>query len=296
MKPRFLFIFLLTIGMEVTFAQTPLFNWQGHRGCRGLMPENTIPAFLKALDYGVNTLELDVVISKDKKVVVSHDPYFHPDFSIKPDGTPVPKSPKIVLYDLTYDEIKRYDVGSNGNASFLEQQKQKTYKPLLSEMIEAVEAYRVKNKLPFFLYNIEIKSEEKEYDKSQPQPAEFSDLVYQEIMAQLPPERVVLQSFDFNVLKHWKKQIDAGKYKKVALSALVANAKGIEKNIEDLGFTPEIYSPYYLLLSTERVQQLHKMGMQVVPWTINTTEEMRKVKAMGVDGIITDYPNRIPKS
>jgi glycerophosphoryl diester phosphodiesterase len=206
----------------------------------------------------------------------------------------VPKSPKIVLYDLSYDQIKRYDVGSNGNANFPEQQKQKTYKPLLREMIEAVEAYRVKNKLPLFLYNIEIKSEEKEYDKSQPQPAEFSDLVYQEIMAQLPPERVVLQSFDFNVLKHWKKQIDAGKYKKVALSALVANAKGIDKNVEDLGFIPEIYSPYHLLLSTERVQQLHKMGVQVVPWTVNTTEEMLKVKAMGVDGIITDYPNRIP--
>lgn len=294
MKPYFILFFLMSIIQRAALAQPATFNWQGHRGCRGLMPENTIPAFLKALDYGVATLELDVVISKDKKVVVSHDPYFHPDFSIKPDGTPVPKSPKIVLYDLSYDQIKRYDVGSNGNANFPEQQKQKTYKPLLREMIEAVEAYRVKNKLPLFLYNVEIKSEEKEYDKSQPQPAEFSDLVYQEIMAQLPPERVVLQSFDFNVLKHWKKQIDAGKYKKVALSALVANAKGIEKNVEDLGFIPEIYSPYHLLLSTERVQQLHKMGVQVVPWTVNTTEEMLKVKAMGVDGIITDYPNRIP--
>ena len=294
MKPYFILFFLMSIIQRAALAQRATFNWQGHRGCRGLMPENTIPAFLKALDYGVATLELDVVISKDKKVVVSHDPYFHPDFSIKPDGTPVPKSPKIVLYDLSYDQIKRYDVGSNGNANFPEQQKQKTYKPLLREMIEAVEAYRVKNKLPLFLYNIEIKSEEKEYDKSQPQPEEFSDLVYQEIMAQLPPERVVLQSFDFNVLKHWKKQIDAGKYKKVALSALVANAKGIEKNVEDLGFIPEIYSPYHLLLSTERVQQLHKMGVQVVPWTVNTTEEMLKVKAMGVDGIITDYPNRIP--
>lgn len=296
MKSYFLFLFLITMGLETTFAQSSSFNWQGHRGCRGLMPENTIPAFLKALEYGVTTLELDVVISKDKQVVVSHDPYFHPDFSIAPDGTPVPKNPKIVLYELPYEEIKRYDVGSNGNTHFPEQQKIRTYKPLLRDMIKAVEAYRVKNQLPLFLYNIEIKSEEKEYDKSQPQPAEFSDLVYKELSSLLAPERIVLQSFDFNVLKYWKKQIEAGVYKKIALSALVANAKGIEKNIEDLGFTPDIYSPYYLLLSAERVQQLHKMGVQVVPWTVNSTEEMVKIKAMGVDGIITDYPNRIPKS
>jgi glycerophosphoryl diester phosphodiesterase len=290
------FLFLsLSLAMQVSFSQKIHFNWQGHRGCRGLMPENTIPAFLKALDLGVNTLELDVVISKDRQVVVSHDPYFHPDFSIAPSGTPVQKKTKIILYELPYEEIKRYDVGSNGHPGFPEQQKLKTYKPLLSEVIQATEAYRMKNNIPLFWYNIEIKSEEKEYNLSQPQPALFSDLVYNEISNLLSPDRVVVQSFDFNILKYWKKQIEAGKYKKVMLAALVGNVKGIEKNLEDLGFKPDVYSPYFQLINASKVQQLHAMGIQVIPWTINTTEEMKRIQDMGVDGIITDYPNRIPK-
>ena len=282
--------------MQTSFSQKFTFNWEGHRGCRGLMPENTIPAFLKALDLGVNTLELDVVISKDRQVVVSHDPYFHPDFSIDPDGKPVPKGANVFLYHLDYDQIKKYDVGSNGNPGFPEQQKLKIHKPLLGEVIQAVEAYQREKKYSPVWYNIEIKSEEKEYDISQPQPAPFSDLVYAEITPLLPPERIVIQSFDFTVLKYWKKEIDAGIYKKVTLAALVANLKGIEKNLEELGFKPDVYSPYFQLINSKKVKQLHAMGIQVIPWTVNASEDMKRIKAMGVDGIITDYPNRIPKS
>lgn len=284
------------LAMQTSFSQKVTFSWEGHRGCRGLMPENTIPAFLKALDLGVNTLELDVVISKDRQVVVSHDPYFHSDFSIDPAGKSVPKGTTIILYQLNYDQIKQYDVGSNGNPGFPEQQKLKTYKPLLREVIQAVEAYRERKNLPPVGYNIEIKSEEKQYDVSQPQPAPFSDLVYAEIAQRLPPDRIIIQSFDFAVLKHWKKQIDAGIYKKVTLAALVANLKGIDKNLAELGFKPDVYSPYFQLINSKKVKQLHRMGIQVIPWTVNTTEEMKKIKTMGVDGIITDYPNRIPKS
>lgn len=281
--------------MQISFAQKAVFNWQGHRGCRGLMPENTIPAFLKALDLGVNTLELDVVISKDHQVVVSHDPYFHPDFSIDPSGRPVPKRPKINLYELTYDQIKGYDVGSNGNPAFPEQQKVKACKPLLSELIQAVETYRKDKNIPLFWYNIEVKSEESEYDRSQPQPSVFSDLVYAEIIKSLPADRVILQSFDFSILKYWNEQIEAGLYQKVTLAALVSNLKGIDRNLEKLGFIPEVYSPYFQLLTAEKVQILHARGMKVIPWTVNTTTEMRRIKNMGVDGIITDYPDRIPR-
>ncbi|AEI47056.1 glycerophosphodiester phosphodiesterase [Runella slithyformis] len=281
--------------MQLSIAQTADFNWQGHRGCRGLMPENTIPAFLKALDLGVTTLELDVVISKDRRVVVSHEPYFHPDFSIDPNGRPVPRSPKINLYELTYDEIKGYDVGSKGNPDFPQQQKIKVAKPLLSEMIQAVESYRKDKNIPLFWYNIEIKSEESEYDQSQPQPSVFSDLVYAEIIRSLPVDRVIVQSFDFAVLRYWKQQIEAGNYQKVTLAALVSNLKGIDRNLEKLGFLPEVYSPYFQLLTSEKVQMLHDRGMKVIPWTVNTTAEMRRIQNMGVDGIITDYPDRIPR-
>ena len=276
-------------------SQTPPFDWQGHRGCRGLMPENTIPAFVKALELGVNTLELDVVISKDGQVVVSHEPYFNPDISTAPNGQLVPKGSKINLYEMAYTDIKKYDVGTRGNAAFAEQQKMPAHKPLLAEVIKVVEDYRKKHKLAAFGYNIELKSEADEYDKWQPQPAVFCDLVYKILATNTLFERVTVQSFDFNILKHWKKQTDAGAYKKVAISALVSNLEGIEKNIENLGFKPDVYSPYYKLLNTEKVKQLHVLGIKVIPWTVNTAAEMTNLQQMGVDGIITDYPNRIPR-
>ncbi len=276
-------------------AQTQNFDLQGHRGCRGLMPENSWPAFEKALELGVTTLEMDVVISKDRQVVVSHEPHFLNSYALDPDGKPIEKGKGDNLYTLDYAQIRKYDIGSKGNAAFPEQQKIKTYKPLLSEVLQKAEAYcRAHNRLPV-AYNIEIKSEESEYDKSQPQPAAFSDLVYEVIKTNVPPERVTLQSFDFEVLKYWQKQMQTGKYEKVKLSALVSNLKGIDKNLDDLGFKPAIYSPNYKLISKEKVAQLHGKGIQVIPWTVNEIDAMRKVKAMGVDGLITDYPDRYLK-
>lgn len=272
----------------------PTFDLEGHRGCRGLMPENTVPAFLKALDIGVNTLEMDVVISKDSQVIVSHEPYFNAAFSIDPDGKPVTKSEQknLILYQMTYADIKRYDVGSNGNPAYPEQQKLKTYKPLLSEVIEQAEAYRKAKNLPLFQYNIELKSESSEYNRSQPEPAAFCNLVQAIVKKQLSPERVVIQSFDFAILKQWKKEAEAGNYPTVRLSALVENLRSPEKNLEELGFKPEIYSPHYRLLSKDKIARLHERTIKVIPWTVNQRDNMTRLKAWGVDGLITDYPNR----
>lgn len=272
----------------------PTFDLQGHRGCRGLMPENTIPAFTKALDLGVTTLELDVVISKDRQVVVSHEPYFNSAFSIRPDGKPVEKNEEksLNLYQMDYADIKRYDVGSNGNPAYPEQQKLKIYKPLLSEVIEQAEAYRKAKNGPTFSYNIELKSEPSEYNKSQPEPASFCDLVQVIIGRQLPAGRVTIQSFDFAILKHWKQQVDAGKYPKVRLAALVENLRSPEKNLEELGFKPDIYSPNYRLLSQDKITRMHGQGINVIPWTVNQRDDMVRLKTWGVDGLITDYPDR----
>ena len=275
-------------------AQAP-FDLQGHRGCRGLMPENSWPAFEKALELGVTTLEMDVVIAKDGQVVVSHEPYFLASYCLKPDGSPILKGEKINLHTLTYEEIKRYDTGSKGNPDFPEQKKIKTHKPLLSEVLAKVEAYCRTHNRPAVNYNIEIKSEVSEYGISQPRPAEFSELVYRVIKSKVPLDRVTLQSFDFDVLKYWQKQMQAGKYEEVKLAALVSNLKGIEANLENLGFTPAIYSPYYKLLSVDKVQKLHEKGMQVIPWTVNEVQAMKDVKSMGVDGLISDYPDRYLK-
>jgi glycerophosphoryl diester phosphodiesterase len=264
---------------------------------------------LKALDLGVTTLELDVVISKDQQVVVSHEPYFNANFSIAPDGKPVDKKEQknLVLYKMNYADIKRYDVGSRGNSAYPEQQKVKTYKPLLAEVIEQAEAYRREKNLRPFGYNIELKSEPSEYNKSQPEPALFCDLVQAIIQKKIAPhrvtpdrvhpdrvhpDRITIQSFDFAMLRQWKQQADAGAYPKVRLAALVENLRSPEKNLDELGFTPDIYSPYYKLLSQDKIKRMHDKHIKIIPWTVNQRDDMKRLKGWGVDGLITDYPDR----
>ncbi|WP_461107886.1 glycerophosphodiester phosphodiesterase family protein [Spirosoma koreense] len=288
------FSFLINLGHP-----KPAFDLQGHRGCRGLRPENTLSAFLKALDLGVTTLEMDVVISQDHQVVVSHEPYFSAAYSVDPTGKPVTKKDqkKLQLYQMSYTDIRQYDVGANGNPAYPQQQKVRTYKPLLSEVIEQAEAYRKIKNLPTFSYNIEIKSDPDEYAKSQPDPATFCNLVQAVLknqiqLGRISTDRIIIQSFDFNTLRYWKQQANLGHYPDIRVSALVQNLRSPEKNIAQLGFRPDIYSPNFHLLSKRRLDQLHTRGILVIPWTVNNLRDMKRLKEWGVDGIITDYPDR----
>jgi len=267
-------------------AQQKGLDIQGHRGARGLMPENTIPAFKRAIDEGVTTLELDVVITKDKQVVVSHEPYMSASICNKPNGEPVTKGDEFNIYEMTYAQVAAFDCGSRGNSRFPEQEKRAIQKPLLSEMIKASEAYAEEKGVAPLNYNIEIKSSPKGDGEDHPEVAEFSALVNKTIEAYLPRSRYTLQSFDFRVLKYWHEE-----YPEVTLVALIENMNSVQKNLEDLGFTPEIYSPYFKLLNGKKVEEIHELGMKVVPWTVNTVDEMRSMIDLGVDGIITDYPN-----
>ena len=284
-----LIVFLLVcFTLSCANAQEPL-DIQGHRGARGLMPENSIPAFMRALKEGVTTLELDVVITGDKQVLVSHDPYMLSDICAKPNGEPVTRGEvkELNIYQMPYSEVVRYDCGSRGNARFPEQEKTATVKPLLADVINMVEDYLAANKLPKVGYNIEIKSVESEYGLSQPNVDEFSELVLEVIGERLKNDRFTIQSFDFNVLKHLNQSNP-----EVRLVALVENAKGIEANLEALGFTPEVYSPYYIRLNKKDIDLIHEKGMKVIPWTVNDRKDMERLVADGVDGIITDYPDR----
>lgn len=287
-------VLLLTYCLLSFSSVAQVFDIEGHRGSRGLMPENTIPAFKKALDLGVTTLEMDVCISKDLQVVVSHEPYMNALYVSKPDGSPITKEEEsnFNLFKMTYSEIKQFDTGKRGNERFPEQQKMAVHKPLLSETIQACEAYIKEKGLKPVRYNIEIKSEESEYGISQPKTVEvFSDLVYQVIIHNLSADRVILQSFDFNVLKHWHSQILSKQYQNIELSALVEKLDA-QATFSALGFLPSYYSPYFKILTKEEVQFCHEKQVKVVPWTINTVEEMKQTKALGVDGLISDYPNR----
>lgn len=285
-------LLLLMLSINASAQYIPKFDVQGHRGARGLRPENTIPAFLIALDSGVTTLELDVVITKDKQVVVSHEPWMSPSICLDPTGNPIPEKSekKFNIYQMTYAEVKAFDCGSKGNEKFPEQQKIKTVKPLLSDVIIAVDVH-TKNFTQYEVdYNIEIKSSPEGDGKFHPSVQEYSDIVYKLLDQYLPLERIVIQSFDFRVLKYWRDQ-----YPEIRLAALVENLKSVETNLNDLGFSPSIYSPHYKLLTKEKVDYLHHRRIRVIPWTVNEVSEMLSMKGMGTDGFITDYPDRARK-
>lgn len=262
------------------------FDLQGHRGARGLMPENTWPAFENALQLGVNTLEMDVVISQDKRVVVSHEPWFNPAICLKPNGEAINADEKISLYQLPYNEIARYDCGSLGNVRFPEQEKIKVNKPLLQDILDKTELFARKYNQKPAAFNIEIKSEPGLEGSFQPDVAEFSDLVY-EVVSLVPRDRLTIQSFDFRVLRYFHQ-----KYPDVRLAALVEDKITAAQALEKLGFEPQIYSPEQVLLSPEEIEFLHKKNIQVIPWTVNETTDMQKLLDWGVDGLITDYPDR----
>ncbi len=265
-------------------------DMQGHRGARGLMPENTIPAFLRALEEGVTTLELDVVISKDNQVVVSHEPYMSSSICTKPNGEPVgsDESKELNMYQMTFEQISQYDCGLRGNERFPQQEKMAVSKPLLSEVIKASEDYVKENGLAPVSYNIELKSKESGDNLYHPTVDQFSSLVKELLDQHLTVDRYTIQSFDFRVLQYWYEN-----YQDVQLVVLIENMKSIKDNIKDLGFKPEVYSPYYKLLSEKKIRECHDMGMKVIPWTVNELADMRELIRDGVDGIITDYPNLI---
>ncbi|UZR95181.1 glycerophosphodiester phosphodiesterase family protein [Chondrinema litorale] len=267
------------------------FDLQGHRGCRGLFPENSIAAFKKALELGVNTMELDLAVSKDSLLVVSHEPWFSASICTDSLGNDISEEEEKAynIHQHTYEEVARYDCGSKGNPRFPEQNKMKQTKPLLDSAITFIESYIKENNLPEVDYNIEIKSDEAGDNLYHPSPAVYSDLVYNFLeQTGIAPERITIQSFDLRVLKYWNEHY-ASKYKN---AFLVANKNTFEENIAELGFKPAIYSPAYQMLDSTSVNEIHSASMLAIPWTVNEQAEMQKLLTWGVDGIITDYPDR----
>ncbi len=267
------------------------FDVQGHRGARGLLPENTIPAFLKALELGVTTLEMDAVISADSQVVVSHEPWFSGTICTQPDGEPVPVEQERTfrLYAMTYDEIARYDCGSRGHPRFPEQQPMKVAKPRLADVLAAAEAYTRAHGLPPVQYNIETKSTPEGDGYFHPPPDVFTRLLYDVVAGAGVADRTILQSFDVRTLRYAR---EAGLPLRLALLVEAQDDPGLEANLARLGFTPHIYSPDYRLVDAALVEAVHARGMHLIPWTVNDVPTMRRLRDLGVDGLITDYPDR----
>jgi glycerophosphoryl diester phosphodiesterase len=287
---------LWTISLLLTLLlpsmQTPAFDWQGHRGARGLAPENTIPAFLHALQYpAITTLELDVVISRDSQVVVSHEPWLSHEICLYPDGKKIKKkeAAALNLFEMPYDHIRQYDCGMKGHPRFPHQEAMPAYKPTLRETVYAIQRYCRQQYRAMPAFNIELKARPSWDDRYTPAPEAFVRLVYAEIQELGIAQRATLQSFDPRILRELHRTDSS-----LTLSFLLEKSFQLEDVEKTLGFRPAIISPHHKLVSPLLVQQCRQRGMRVIPWTVNETARMKALRDMGVDGIITDYPNRIP--
>jgi glycerophosphoryl diester phosphodiesterase len=272
--------------------QKPAFDVQGHRGCRGLMPENTIPAMLKALDLGVTTLELDVVITKDNKVLVSHEPWFEAGITTKPDGSFIKPGEDMQynIFQMNYEEIVKYDVGMKPHPRFPQQQKIKAIKPLLADLFDSVAENMKTRRRPFPYFNIETKCLPAGDGRFHPKPEEIVELLMAVIKEKQLEERVIIQSFDFRTLKYLHE-----KYPSIKTAMLIEDSdeNDFDGQLTKLGYTPEYYSPNHTLVDDKLVKQCHDKGMKIIPWTVNDTKQFKKLKKLGIDGVITDYPDKI---
>jgi len=268
------------------------FDKQGHRGCRGIMPENTIAGMMAALDQGVTTLEMDIVFTKDKEAVLSHEPFFNHEISTKPDGRFVTEAEEksLNIYGMSYEEVRKFDVGLKPHPRFPQQKKLKASKPLLTDLADSIEQYLKSHQRALPYFNIETKTDSATDNIYHPAPEEFVDELMKVIYLKKIDDRVTIQSFDFRTLQYLHR-----KYPLIKTAALIEDfdTRGIKDQLEALGFNPAIYSPNYNLVSGDLVKICHQEGIKIIPWTVNDKNSIEKLRKMGVDGIITDFPSLI---
>jgi len=280
---KFIFVVLTlafsTAGAWADGAKAPLVH--GHRGTRGLRPENTLPAFSEALRVGTDFLELDMDVTKDNVVVVSHEPKVTPERCLAPDGKRLEKA--IPIRSLTFEELRKYDCGSLPNPKFPRQVPVPgTPMPSLDEVFSLVEnsTYPAAAKAGF---NIETKIFPSQPELS-PAPAEFAKLVMDVVSKHHMGKRVIVQSFDVRTLKEVKK-IDSS----ILTSQLTDDdLLDVVPALKAAG--TDIWSPNGDWITPELVKEVHAAGIQVAPWTLDTPKEWDLAIAAGVDAIITDYP------
>jgi glycerophosphoryl diester phosphodiesterase len=282
------------------------FDLQGHRGARGLAPENTLAAFRTALDLGVTTLETDLAVTKDDVLVISHDPLLNPDLVRGPDGKWIDAGPPI--RSLTVAELKRYDIGRLNPAAKYAQQfpEQKPVDgerfPTLAEFFAAAG--------PDVRFNIEIKTDPTKPDLTV-DPNRFAQLAVDAIRLGKAGRRSTIQSFDWRGLIEARRlapeiatgclSIESNNMDTVGRASgqpspwlagldLAAHGGSVPRLASQAGCA--VWSPFWRNATAENVKEAQALGLKVVPWTVNNSSEMTRLIDIGVDGLITDYPDR----
>ncbi len=250
----------------------------GHRGCRALYPENSLEGFQYVLELGIQGIELDVVVSKDNQVVVSHEPWMHRQYCTDPNNKEITK--EYNLFQMNYDQIKQFDTGSKFYLSYPLQKKIPTYKPLLKEVIELCNNYE--HELFFIL---ELKSERHWVNQYQPSLIKYVKLVEEVLQKIGYKHNLLIQSFDPQILNTYHYF-----YPDHCFGLLVENDLSIDQNLHLLDFRPHFYNQEFIYYTKSQIDYLHSLGIQTVAWTVNDYDIGEKLAEWKIDGIITDNP------
>lgn len=301
---------LLAMALNVSMASA--FDLQGHRGARGLAPENTIAGFERALAIGVTTLELDLGMTKDGVIVVSHDPHLNADITRRPDGQFL-SGPGPAIRSLSFDELQRYDVGrikpgSAYAARFPEQRAVDGARiPALTEVFALVR----RSEAGHIRFNIETKLTPAS-GADTPDPETFARAVATLVRDAGLAARVTVQSFDWRTLVALRKT--APDIERACLTIESADEDNIARgqpgpsawtagfDIDDVGGSvPQlvqaagcaVWSPYVRNVTAATLTEAKSLGLKTIPWTVNEPADMERLIGLGVDGLISDYPDRL---
>lgn len=281
------YVLLFIVGFQITYSQAQSVQSHevfAHRGFRGLHPENTIQAMKKTLAYGA-ILELDLAITADKQVVVSHDPILNPKLTTSQDGAVLEKEPKNVIYQMDYETIRTFDVGIKPNPDFPDQERYQAHIPLFKEMIDSVETYAESLSLDAPRYFVETKLNEKTDGKNHPSPQEFVDLMMQVVDEKQIHDRLIVQSFDPRTLQILRRQ-----HPEIKLAFLARSGTSLKENLKWLGFVPDYYSINSTDIDADLVTQCKAIEVQLIVGNCNDYSEIVRTANLGVHRVITDFP------
>jgi glycerophosphoryl diester phosphodiesterase len=301
-------IFLAILATTALGAQNAAaFDLQGHRGARGLAPENTLPAFERALAIGVSTLELDVGLTADGVVVIAHDPYLNPLITRDAAGQWLPGSKGPLIRSLSLAQLQAHDVGriqpgtpyasTFGNQQPLDG----TRIPTLATLFERVKLLGAGS----VRFNIETKlNPEQPGDTAS--PGQMTEALLKVVRDAGMLGRVSIQSFDWRTLQIVQRLEPS--IPTVYLSIQTTNSNNINSGVWTAGFRiaehasvpamvkaagGAVWAPNGGAVTQALVQQAQALGLKVIPWTINQAAELERLIGWGVDGLITDYPDRL---
>jgi glycerophosphoryl diester phosphodiesterase len=305
-------VWCLLIGGRLMSGEALAFDIEAHRGGRALFPENTLVAFANALSMGVDTLELDIGVTRDGAIVISHERGLNPDLARGPDGK-YAAPPGTPFVQMTLEEVRRFDVGqlrpgSRYAAQFPDQKSvAATRIPTLKELIELVR----KSGNDRVRLNIETKIDPNHPEES-PDPERFVALLLDLVREEKFEDRVMVQSFDWRTLQLVQKRapkiptvyltLQSGMEPTISLDEATAwtagfnpaqHGKSLPRTIKAAGGA--IWSPHFGDVTAALAAESHALGLQLVVWTVNRPADMKRLIEMGVDGIISDYPDRLRK-